>query len=297
MISIFSTSSNPVTDQPAQPVLDLNGPHLTSAMQSLITASEQDGGVEKYTGALELKSGLFSESLAEGKYKQLSEPTFNLLCAFMSPVRRRIGKALKEHGFGAFRDAIGLLLEDAQDTATTDERVRAFVTQFPQEKKYRWVRDMASEILHNTYPELYPLMSRWVWDANTNTGMLREIWFCTKGENIDNVVIDVQDNYATFIMLRQELSTFLSENGVYRDMIFYVDLLMSHLYGEYLSSRGSTYLRSDFTTPEDPMEYTRHMLGLNGVDTTTGRTRLKLGKGEIHSIADTHIMVDADGEA
>ena len=32
-------------------------------------------------------------------------------------------------------------------------------------RQHRFLRDLAAEILHNTLPEHYPLMTRWVWDA------------------------------------------------------------------------------------------------------------------------------------
>ena len=57
---------------------------------------------------------------------------------------------------------------------------------FPEDRDHRFMRDFAAELLHNVYPEHYPLMQRWVWDAKQNTGVLREIWHdAAAGDNVD----------------------------------------------------------------------------------------------------------------
>jgi hypothetical protein len=149
------------------------------------------------------------------------------------------------------------------------------------------VRDLGAEVLHFTLPEQYPMMCRWVWDVKTNTGVLREIWH---GENVEYLVIDIPDSYAAFLMLREELSQFLTDNGVFRDVLHYVDLLQAQIYGHYVSSQGSTYLRADFTQEEDPMQYVRRLLGLDGINTTTGRTRFKTVDGEAHRVEDIKLL-------
>ena len=106
-------------------------------------------------------------------------------------------------------------------------------------------------------------MTRWVWDARTNTGVLREIWH---GEDVDNMSIDVTDDYATFLALREEIAQYLAANGVFRDVLFYVDILLAQVYAGYIGERGGTYLRADFATPEDPMLHVRRLLGLDGIE-------------------------------
>ena len=80
------------------------------------------------------------------------------------------------------------------------------------------MKDLAAELLHNTLPEQYPLMQRWVWDTKSNSGVLREIWH---GEDVDAGRIEVPDGYATFLALREELSGYLTQNGVFRDVPWY----------------------------------------------------------------------------
>ena len=130
-------------------------------------------------------------------------------------------------------------------------------------------------------------MCRWVWDAGSNTGALREIWH---GDRVDEMTIEVADGYATFLALRQELSQFLNDNGVFRDTLYYVDLLLAQVYADYICARGGTYLRTDFSAPEDPMQFVRRLLGLDGVDAETGRLRLKTAGGDPTRLSEAQLI-------
>jgi hypothetical protein len=190
---------------------------------------------------------------------------------------------LAEPLFSGLRSAISSLLEPTDDTSGTDARVRAFCAVFPHDDAHRWTRDLAAELLHNSDPERYPLMTRWVWDAGVNTGVLREIWH---GPDVDHVTITARDDYATFLVLRAELSQFLSSNGVFRDVLQFVDMLCAQVYAGYIGEQGGSYLRTDFTAPEDPMLHSRRLLGLDGIRPGSGRLRIKTIDGEALSVAD-----------
>jgi hypothetical protein len=264
---------------PQAPVLDLDGPRLRRAFTNLVDSAEPTGGLERYVTALVLKASLFDELLAPGKTATMTETEFLDLAAFITPVRRRIGNYLGQQGFAPVRAAIGDLLHGAEDTTSADWRLAAFVATFPQDKAHRWARDLGAELLHFTAPTVYPLMTRWVWDARIGTGALREIWHA---DDVDAVEITVPDDFLTFITLRAEIDGFLATEGVFRDRHAYVDLLLAHIYAGYINDRGGQYLRTDFTMEGDPMLHTRRMLGLDAVDTETGRTRLRLIDGKAH---------------
>lgn len=266
-----------------RPHLDLSGPRLAIAFEALLAGSEALGGIERYVEALQLKHTLFQEALREAEGRTVALETFKALCPFMASIRRRIGAYLEEDKFPMLRDAIGELLAGTADTASTDARIEQFIGRFPNDKSHRWVRDLAAEVLHNTYPERYPLMCRWVWNRKSNTGVLREIWF---GDNVDNITIDVASSYGTFLMLREELSQFLTENGVFSDVMIYIDLICAQVYADYICAQGGTYLRADFSSPDDPMQHARRLLGLDGVKAGTDRTRLKAINGESYVIED-----------
>lgn len=273
------------TDEtPRGPVLDLDGPRLRRAFANLVSSAEPTGGVERYVTALTLKSALFEELLAPSKSEPMTETEFLDLAAFITPIRRRIGDHLGTYGFAPLRAAIARLLDGAEDTSRTDVRMAAFVATFPQDKAHRWARDLAAEVLHFTAPAVYPLMTRWVWDAKVGTGALREIWHA---EDVDAAQIVVPDDFAAFVTLRAEIDGFLAGEGVFRDRPAYADLLLAHVYAAYINDRGGQYLRTDFTMEGDPMLHTRRMLGLDAVDTETGRTRLRLIDGTAHHFGGT----------
>jgi hypothetical protein len=264
-----------------RPVLDLSADMLRGALQVMIKGSEDHGGVERYIDAVKLKSTMFRQALVENDVAELDLETFKGLCTFMATVRRRISEWLNEDRFVDIRAGI---VELFQDDDHVDVRIGRFCDRFPTDKKHRWVKDLAAELLHNADPERVPLMNRWIWDIKANTGVIREIWH---GDDVDHMTIKVADNYGTFLMLREELSQFLSDNGFFRDVLFYVDVLCAQIYAQYICEQGGSYLRADFTAPEDPMQHTRRLLGLDGVQPGNGRTRLKAINGEAFVLDDS----------
>jgi hypothetical protein len=252
-----------------RPVLDLSGDALRAGLQIMIRGSEEHGGIERYIDAVKLKSKMFRQALLEKDVAELDLETFKGLCTFMATVRRRIGAWLNEEQFGEMRAGIVELFADDEHI---DVRIVRFCERFPNDKKHRWVRDLAVELLHNADPERVPMMNRWIWDLKANTGVIREIWH---GDDVDHMSLKVPDNYGTYVMLREELSQFLSDNGFFRDVLFYVDVLCAQIYAQYICEQGGSYLRVDFSAPEDPMQHTRRLLGLDGVQPGNGRTRLK----------------------
>jgi len=278
---------------PDRPVLELSGPKLRSALEALIRAAGTIGGVEQFAEAVKLKSGVFQEMMAEGRASKLELSDFEQLTAAMATVRRRIAKLIDAMGWSDVRAAIAVLLDRAHDTATADDAMKAFCGTFPGGNAYRFVRDLAAEVLHNVYPEHYPLMHRWVWDTKANTGVIREIWH---GDNVDRMVIDIPDRYETFLVLREELSQFLADNGVFRDMLWYVDLLQAQIYGDYISAQGGAYLKTEFASEADPLEHSRRILGLDSVSARTGRSRFKTIDGTSRVVDDIERLALKDGD-
>lgn len=274
-----ATSTGLTSDRP---VLELSGTKLRIALERLVNGSEPHGGVERFADAVRLKSVVFQERLGEGKAATLSRAAFQEIVPLMATVRRRIGPLLEGRAWDITRSAIASLLDKAHDTTIADQRIARFEStlrgaggqppageregeQPSHRASARFLRDLASELLHNTLPEHYPLLHRWVWDANTNTGVIRQIWHDPNGagDEVDHVVIGVADGYETHLMLREELSQFLADNGVFRDMLWHVDLLCAQIYGDYVSAQGGAYLKADFSTEGDLLEHTRRILGLD----------------------------------
>lgn len=266
-----------------RPSLELSGPRLVQAFEALVANTEDGGGVERYIDALKLKSDLFARALGQGRAREVALSDFRALCAWMPTVRRRIGAHVEPEAFARLRELVQALFHEEQGTNDTDARIERFCAAFPADRAHRWVRDLACELLHQADPERYPAMTRWMWDAGTNTGVLREIWH---GDDVDHHPIEVPDRYETFVVLREELAQFLAGQGVFRDVLFYVDLLAARIYANYIQEHGGSYLRADFTNAEEPMVHVRRLLGLDGIG-ENGRTRLKAADG-------TAVVIDED---
>lgn len=274
----MSAQAHPLTQALARPHLDLSGPKLRSVFELLVKASDEHGGIERYVAAVQLKSMAFEKVLGAGRVADLDTVAFRDLCASLPTVRRRMGDYLSGENFDHLHQSLVTLLTGIEDTTRTDQRIQQFCDQFPKDRAHRWVRDLAVETLHNVDPARYPMMNRWVWDRRTNTGVLREIWFA---DNLDQITIEVPDGYETFVVLREELSQFLTENGIFRNVLHYVDLLLAQVYAMYISEQGSDYLRASFNEPTDPLEHSRRLLGLD-VSGRSGRSRLKYVDGTVN---------------
>ncbi len=244
--------------------LDLSGPALKVALGALLSSCEDDGGIERYVQAVKFKMSLFKEAFAE-RGDGLTPEKFAKLCMFMPTVRRRIGDYLEAEKFPDLMAAIKPLFVDGDANA----KIAAFESKFPSGKKFRWVRDLAGEILHNTDPERYPLMTRWVWDIKANSGVLREIWH---GDDVDNLRINIVDDYEFYLKLREEICGYLTDNGVYSDVLQYADLLCAQIYAGYIAAQGGTFLKADFAAKQDPVIFTRRLLGLDGVKAKSNLT-------------------------
>lgn len=271
-MALARATSDFIAPAPDRPVLHLSGPKLRAALEQLIVGSESVGGVERFSDAVKLRAEVFQDRLLDGKAEALSRADFDELMMLMPTVRRRAAPLIDEIGWPATRSAIAELLRDAHVPGTADQRMVAFESELKRRvagdataHRPRFLRDLAAEVLHGCYPEHYPLMTRWVWDAKANSGALREIWHdaATGSDEVDRIVIDVPDTHEGFLVLREELAQFLSDNGIFRNVLWYGDMLLAHVYAIYINAQGGAYLKGDFQAVGDPLEHTRRMLGLD----------------------------------
>ena len=74
MAAWFAKSAEPSGVQP--PTLHLDGPRLARSFETLVGASEGEGGVERYITGITFKASLFQETVAPEKLGALTEDTF-----------------------------------------------------------------------------------------------------------------------------------------------------------------------------------------------------------------------------
>lgn len=236
----------------ALPRLELSGARLDEAYDALLASAEPRGGIARLVSALSAKCTLFANVFASERVAELNQADLMDACAFAATARRRVGAALEEHGIGAMREAIAALL----DAADGDAALAAFCARFPDDRQHRWVRDLGAEVLHFTAPDRFPLMTRWIWDARSGTGVLREIWH---GEGVETIA----DDQASHVALRAELASYLKGRGVWHAVPLTIDLLCAQVYATYIQAQGSAFLRADFSGDDDPGYYLCRMLGID----------------------------------
>ena len=155
MASLFSSSKAPVPMEGGGPRLDLSGPILKRAFETLVAGTEDQGGVEQWIDALKLKSRMIQQAFGQCHPADLPLDTFKSLCAFMASVRRRVGPYLEKPAWDDMVAALAELLDREQVERSVDERLETFCAHFPQDGKHRWVRDLAAEILHERARDLF----------------------------------------------------------------------------------------------------------------------------------------------
>src|SRR3990172_4960155 len=110
---------------PDRPVLELSGPKLRSALESLVKAAQPVGGIETLAEGLKLKSSVFQRLMADGRAARLELSDFEQLTAAMATVRRRIAGPLGAIGWTRLCATIATLAERAYDTGSPDATLKA----------------------------------------------------------------------------------------------------------------------------------------------------------------------------
>ena len=269
----FQTASNP-------PVLHLDGGTLRTALNSMTACSEQLGGIEIIIEGLRGKSLLFQRTFS-GDGMTMTDTEFFDACAFMPTVRRRIRPILKSKGFDHLQSALTKLL-DGVSFENVDSRRMELARNLRTSEKDRWIQDLAAEVLHFREPETFPLMTRWIWDGESNSGVLREVWFSDTQDFHLNVAGDIR----THLELRKELYGFLEDSGVYANHHFIIDILFAWIYSQYIGSQGGSFLKTEFNHSGTPFNYALRMLGLDAALTGNGLTHLVLANGSRHRLSE-----------
>ena len=272
-------------DYPVQsinnPVLHLDGKRLRTAFESMVDGAENLGGIEVVVDGLGGKSLLFQRTFG-GNAENLLESEFLDACAFMPTVRRRIKSAFGQFGFESINKTVTKLLCDVS-IENVDEKIETFETDLTGPSKFRWVRDFAAEILHYRDPDTFPLMTRWVWDYGSNSGVLREIWFSES----DTEILNIPHGIRTHLELRRELSEFLDRLGVFKDPHFMIDILFAWIYSQYIGNQGGSFLKTDFSFAGTSFGYVFRMLGLDAALSSSGKSRLLLANGKRYCLSGT----------
>ena len=188
--------------------------------------------------------------------------------AMVFTARRRVYPAFSSMGIDATREAIRELLygESAlmerlnlfSEIVGIDDEADKQVKKIAA-KNRRAAFDFGAEILHFNNPIKYPLMTRWVWDQNTVSGAIRE--FIRGNDSLPDVPLG--NSPEMFEGMRVWLAAQLAEQGLYKDIHFWVDLVEAQAYAEYFRSMAEGMLSADFGRASGPADHIKKFLGID----------------------------------
>jgi hypothetical protein len=266
--------------EPADISLPFDAGLFQQHLSHLRHLAEQDaGGLEAYMASLQAKQQLFASLLGPGEIDTLSLEKLEALLETVFTARRRVYPTLEAMGnAAAVQSAKDLLYGEGE----LQERMQAFVDALPiapgddkesqksAVKTRRAAFDFAAEMLHFNDPVRYPLMTRWVWDQNTVSGALREF---IRG-NDHMAEIPLGNSPEMFEGTRQWLAGQVGEQGIYKDVPLWIDLVLAEAYAAYFRSMAEGVLSADFGRSGGPEEHVKKFLGIDG-DRRGTRSRVK----------------------
>lgn len=267
--------------EPAVLSVPLSQDVFGSKLNELLNALEDQGGLQAFLDSLSKKHEVFAQVLEKDRLAQLEQAALETLLATVFTARRKLPAVLFMLPQAELNTAIGELL---YGTGALEEKMQRFVSVLPLQdgddkdtkktniKLRRSVWDFAAEMLHFTMPETYPLMSRWVWDTNTESGAMRE--FIAGNETLREVPFDNRPE--TFEGVRTWMAEQLGTNGFYRDVHFLIDMLLAWAYSDYMRAMSSSMglIESEFGGKQDPTEPMRKLLGIDSAR-RSGQSRIK----------------------
>jgi hypothetical protein len=102
-------------------------------------------------------------------------------------------------------------------------------------------------------------MARWVWDRATMSGALREL--VAGGEAMRD--LPLENVPGTYEAARSWVQERIAEQGIFRDVHFWADLVLAAAYGHYFRAMTGGTLGADFERGTHPSE---QIMGLLGID-------------------------------
>lgn len=249
--------------------------HWTELQQ----VTQAEGGIQACLDSLNAKQGLFAGALGPETIDQLGPGQIERLLETVFTARRRIYPALENLGEPRAATLIKDLIGGASPLT---QRMQAFANSMPVPpgenretiraagKVRRAAWDFAAEMLHFSDPVKYPLMTRWVWDQATMSGALRE--FIRGADTMSGIQFGSAPEL--FEGARKWLADRVAEQGIYRDVPFWIDLVLAQAYANYFRSMAEGNLGGDFGRGAKPQEQLRKLLGIE-VPRKGGRSRVK----------------------
>jgi len=245
-------------------MLQLDAERFAKHFSDFVALADAGPGLQAYVELLEAKHRLFAAAMAAPARIDLGAAESLLESVFTA--RRKLYPLFEALGAAGLAERVAGL-------AAGDSTIEAFCDSldYPQERAaHRKLRgaahDFAAELLHFSDPQRHPLMTRWVWDASSTSGALRELMNQEHAGAIDHAVA------------RGWLYERFAEQGIWREQHWLADLVLAMAYVGYFRAMTGGVLGSDFTRGSTPDEQLRKLLGVDGA----ARSRVKKAVATIH---------------
>ncbi|ADC89976.1 conserved hypothetical protein [Thermocrinis albus DSM 14484] len=213
--------------------------------------------VQNFYKDLLAKSLLFQKLLAREKLPSLTEEELKEVLEKVFSVRRKKEKLLEETGVEKLKKAIADLLYGKADS--WEERVEKFVKEIRGVDR-RAARDLASELLHFTFPEEYVLWTSWIWDPESESGAVVFL----KEEPPKRHMYG--ETYEEFQQIYRQIQEKLQDFGIKVRGYLFVDIFLAMIYATYVDYMTLSTMHSakGFFPPAGVMA--RRLLGVQRKD-------------------------------
>ncbi|QWK19381.1 MAG: hypothetical protein KNN13_07740 [Hydrogenobacter thermophilus] len=171
------------------------------------------------------KSLLFQQLLSKEKLPSLTREELETLLEKIFASRRKRKKILEETGEDRLKRAISDLLYSK--ASSWEERVERFAKEIRGVDK-KSARDIASEILHFTFPEDYVLWTSWIWDPESESGAVVFL----KEEPPKRSMYG--ETYEEFESIYKQVQEKLLEFGIKVRGYLFVDIFLAMIYATYV---------------------------------------------------------------
>lgn len=251
---------------------EIVGIKLASLNESL-AETRGTNGIESFVEALQSKHEVFAGICSKGDGVDITD--LQTLGGLSFTIRRKLGGILADSGSLVLEGFHALI---SSNEMPVENRIRQFADLAMTDKKRRralW--DFASEVMHFREPERIPLVNRWVWDASTMSGALRE--FIKANDTMRHIPIG--DSVAAIEGARSWFYDALTEEGFYRDLHWMVNLVWAQAYSDYARSLSMSMgmVDAQFGARQDPLEL---LVKLLGIDSPEGRLKSEVNVNRLH---------------
>ncbi|MFN3813260.1 MAG: hypothetical protein ACK4SM_01375 [Aquificaceae bacterium] len=171
------------------------------------------------------KSILFQHLFSKERLPSLKEENLSRVLGTIFDSRRKSKRIIDETGVDNLRKGIDDLLYGK--ASSWEERVEKFVTKIRGIDR-RGARNIASEVLHYTFPEEHVLWTSWIWDPDSESGAVVFL----KEEPPKRHMYG--ETYKEFESIYKQVQEKLLDFGIKAKSYLFVDIFLAMIFATYV---------------------------------------------------------------